>query len=134
MLQDHTYHAERSRFDLMLMKYAEGLGCRILAGAQVRQVVFEGEKATGVLVDAGGNDLHVPADLVVDASGRAALLGHQLEMRRSDRELDQFALHGWFAGVDRGKHRTSVLAEMRQFVEEVERSKDHPLRAQLVDR
>ena len=107
VLQEHTYHAERSRFDLMLMKYAEGLGCRILAGAQVRKVVFEGEKATGVLVDAGGHHLHVPADLVVDASGRAALLGHQLEMRRSDRELDQFALHGWFAGVDRGKRRTA---------------------------
>jgi FADH2 O2-dependent halogenase len=107
VFQDHSYHAERSRFDLMLMKYAEGLGCRILAGAQVREVVFEGEKATGVLVDAGGNDLHVAADLVVDASGRAALLGHQLEMRRGNRELDQFALHGWFAGVDRGKRRTA---------------------------
>jgi flavin-dependent dehydrogenase len=107
VLQDHSYHAERSRFDLMLMKYAEGLGCRILSGAQVREVVFEGERATGVLVDAGGHDLRVPADLVVDASGRAALLGHQLEMRTPNRELDQFALHGWFTGVDRGKRRTS---------------------------
>ncbi len=107
VLQDHSYHAERSRFDLMLMKYAEGLGCRILAGAQVREVVFEGERVTGVLIDAGGNDLHVPADLVVDASGRAALLGHQLKMRRANRELDQFALHGWFTGVERGKRRTS---------------------------
>jgi len=107
VLQDHSYHAERARFDLMLMKYAEGLGCRVLAGAQVREVVFEGERATGVFVDAGGHALHLPADLVVDASGRAALLGHQLEMRRTDGELDQFALHGWFTGVDRGKRRTA---------------------------
>jgi FADH2 O2-dependent halogenase len=39
---------------------------------------------------------------VVDATGRGTLLGGQLRLKEVDPELHQFALHGWFAGVERG--------------------------------
>jgi FADH2 O2-dependent halogenase len=40
--------------------------------------------------------------LVVDASGRAAVVGSQLKLTRADTTFDQFAVHNWFEGLDRG--------------------------------
>jgi FADH2 O2-dependent halogenase len=42
------------------------------------------------------------ARIVADASGRATLLGSQLRLKRPDPSFRQFAIHGWFEGVDRG--------------------------------
>jgi FADH2 O2-dependent halogenase len=42
----------------------------------------------------------------VDAAGRTTRIGRQLDLRREHPVLDQFALHGWCSGVDRGRHKT----------------------------
>jgi FADH2 O2-dependent halogenase len=51
--------------------------------------------------DAGGERL-LRARLVVDASGRGTFLGSKLRLKRNDPALRQFAVHGWFEGVERG--------------------------------
>jgi 1H-pyrrole-2-carbonyl-[peptidyl-carrier protein] chlorinase len=45
--------------------------------------------------------------LVVDASGRSTVLGSQLRLKRHDALFDQFAVHNWFEGVDRGNSETA---------------------------
>lgn len=100
-----TWHVDRARFDLLLLKHAEALGCRILQGVAVDEVVFEGTRAVGVRADGGGESLDLPARFVVDAGGRDTSLGRQLDLRREHPKLAQMSLHGWFEGVDRGRHR-----------------------------
>ncbi len=41
--------------------------------------------------------------MVVDASGRQTLLGNQLRWRLKDPVFDQYAIHTWFEGFDRGR-------------------------------
>jgi len=118
--QDYTYHVDRSKFDLLLLKHAEGKGCRIVQGANVQDVVFDQAGfATGVNAEVGGQRVFFPARMVADAAGRATRIGRQLGLRRDHPVLDQFALHAWYLDVDRGKRATEefthvyVLPELR---------------------
>jgi flavin-dependent dehydrogenase len=105
--QGYTYHVDRSRHDLLLLKHAENLGCRIVQGVAAREIVFDASgRATGVRVALDRQDVTLPAKVVVDAAGRSTLLGRQLGLRTDRADLDQFALHGWFVGVERGRHGT----------------------------
>jgi len=105
--QEHTYHVDRSKFDLLLLKHTENQGCRIVQGVTARDVAFDEEGfVTGVHTEVGGQELFFPARVVVDAAGRGTKLGRQLGLRRDHPVLDQFALHAWFFDVDRGRKAT----------------------------
>jgi len=110
--QAYTYHVDRSKFDLLLMKHAENLGCRIVQGVGVKEVTFDDGRAVGVQVALGDQEVFVPAKVVVDAGGRSAKLGRQLGLRRDHPDLDQFALHAWFLDVDRGRRATEAYTHV----------------------
>jgi FADH2 O2-dependent halogenase len=110
--QDYTYHVDRSKFDLLLMKHAENVGCRIVQGVGVKEVCFDEGRAVGVLAQFADQEVFVPARIVVDAGGRAAKLGRQLGLRRDHPDLDQFALHAWFLDVDRGRRATELYTHV----------------------
>jgi FADH2 O2-dependent halogenase len=59
--------------------------------------------ASGVTCKISGSKLRLRSRLVVDASGRKALIGRQLQLMQADPDFRQFAVHTWFRGVDRGK-------------------------------
>lgn len=99
--QDYTYHVDRSRFDLRLLQHAQSLGSKVYQGVDVREVLMDGDRAVGVKVSLAGVEVDVPAKIVVDASGRNAILGSQLRLRQKDPIFNQFAVHGWFEDVDR---------------------------------
>jgi len=111
--QSYTYHVDRARFDMLLMKHAETLGCRILEGVGVDQVLFdEGGRATGVSATVGGETVEIPARIVVDAAGRNTRIGRQLDLRKDHPVLDQFALHTWCVDVHRGPHDTEAFTHV----------------------
>ncbi|HKV91316.1 MAG TPA: NAD(P)/FAD-dependent oxidoreductase [Candidatus Angelobacter sp.] len=102
--QDYTYHVDRSRFDLLLLKHAESLGSKVYQGVHVKQVTFDDKGyANGVEVDFCGKNIKVPGSMVVDASGRATVLGTQLGFKKMDPLFNQFAVHAWFKDVERGE-------------------------------
>lgn len=105
--QDYTYHVDRSKFDLLLLKHAEKLGSHVYQGVKVVQVLFDGERACGVRVRIAGQEIDVPARLVVDASGRQTLLGRQLRLKKNDPIFDQYAVHAWFENLDKGDGPTA---------------------------
>lgn len=105
--QDYTYHVDRSRFDLLFLHHAQSLGSKVYQGVQVRQVLFDGDRATGVRVQLGDEDVDLHGKIVVDASGRNTLLGRQLNIKQNDPIFDQYAVHAWFEGVDRGGGETA---------------------------
>ncbi len=101
--QPYTYHVDRTKFDLDLLKHAESMGSKVYQGVQVKQVLFdENEKACGVRVSIAGQEVDLPSKFVVDASGRGTLLGRQLNIKRMDPIFNQYAVHAWFEGVNRG--------------------------------
>lgn len=106
--QDYTYHVDRSKFDMLLFKHAEKLGAKVMQGVSVTEVLFEDDYAKGVRVNIGGQSLDLPCKLVVDASGRRTLLGRQLGRKEADPDFNQFAVHAWFEGVDRGNRPEDI--------------------------
>lgn len=106
--QDHTYHVDRSKFDLLLLKHAQGLGSDVIQGVSVNEVLFdENDFARGVRISISGHDMELPARFVVDASGRNTLLGGQRGLREKDPIFRQFAVHAWFENLDRGTGETA---------------------------
>ena len=107
IFQDYTYHVDRSKFDLLLLKRAEALGSKVIQGAQVQQVLFdENGRANGVRLSIENQLLDLSAKVVVDATGRNTLLGRQLKLTNKDPNFDQYAVHAWFEGLDKPQDDT----------------------------
>jgi FADH2 O2-dependent halogenase len=105
--QDYTYHVDRRKFDLLLLKHAESLGSKIYQGVHVLKVLFEDDQATGVQVKVADKNIDLSCKIVVDASGRHTLLGRQLGLKRKDPIFNQYAVHAWFENVDKGVGHTA---------------------------
>ena len=106
--QDYTYHVDRSRFDQLLLQHAAEKGSRVLQGTRVEKVEFGPDgAANGVRIRKDGEERVLRCKLVVDASGRKTVLGSQLRLKTHDALFDQFAVHNWFEGVDRGPSETA---------------------------
>jgi len=106
--QDYTYHVDRSRFDQLLLQHAARQGSQVLENARVERVEFDAAGAAiGVRVKQNGQDRLLRCKLVVDASGRNTVIGSQLRLKRPDALFNQFAVHNWFEGVDRGPVETA---------------------------
>jgi ABC-type nitrate/sulfonate/bicarbonate transport system ATPase subunit/flavin-dependent dehydrogenase len=108
--QEHTYHVDRARFDDLLLAHARVRGSRVLEGMTALGVEFDARgfaASVRVRPDDGGAERVLRGRIVVDASGRGTVLGSQLKLKRSDPLFDQFAVHNWFEGVDRGPAETA---------------------------
>lgn len=96
----YTFQVERDAFDAMLFRHAHESGAKVVQGASVQEVLFDGDRASGVRVkvsDGWERDLH--ARFIIDASGRRTLLASKLGLRKKDQSLNQFAIYSWFEGV-----------------------------------
>ncbi len=101
---DHAYHVDRAKFDDLLLQHARANGSKIVTGAQVEGIDFNRQgAANGITAKVGESKISLRSRLVVDATGRQAILGRQLNIMKTDPEFRQFAVHSWFTGVDRGK-------------------------------
>jgi flavin-dependent dehydrogenase len=102
--QQYTYHVDRSKFDLLLLKHAEALGSKVIQGIHVKQVLFDNDNyASGVRASFAGQEIDIPARFVVDATGRNTLLGNQLKLKKKDPIFNQYAVHAWFEGLEKGE-------------------------------
>jgi FADH2 O2-dependent halogenase len=98
--QEHTYHVDRAKFDLLLLQHAHKLGASVYEGVKVRSVDFSDEFPR-VRFLLGNKELNLTVQAVVDASGRRTFLGNQLRLRTRDPVFDQYAIYTWFDGYDR---------------------------------
>ena len=97
-----TWQVRRSDFDGLLLERAVELGVQFRRGVQVRDVVFEGEQAVGIRAqDATGTASEVPARVVVDATGRNALLARKLGLRVAEPNLKKVSIFSHFRGARR---------------------------------
>jgi len=106
--QSYTYHVDRQKFDLLMLKHAESLGTKVYQGVNISKVLFDKDNyACGIRARFANQEIDIPARLVADASGRHTLLGKQLKVKKNDPIFDQFAVHAWFENVDKGRTNSS---------------------------
>ncbi len=100
-VQTYSYNVERDLLDLLLLRHAHELGAKVLQGATVKRVLFDGDRAVGARIAAAeGWEQEVTAKVVVDASGRRCMLSRQLGIRRNkDAEFNQYSIWSWFKDV-----------------------------------
>lgn len=97
-----AFQVKRSEFDALLLDHARASGVAVSEQARVEEVLFEGERAIAVRVKVQGEaPREVAAKVVVDATGRDALLSRRLGGRRKDPKLDRSAAFAHFSGFRR---------------------------------
>lgn len=96
---DHTWQVDRSRYDQLLLEHAVSLGVEVLQPASVVDVRRDGDRVTGVVVEAGGERRAIDCEFVVDCSGQARLLGRALGLRTVEHDLGDLAIHRYYEGA-----------------------------------
>ncbi|MYU21140.1 NAD(P)/FAD-dependent oxidoreductase [Streptomyces sp. SID8352] len=102
--QDYTYHVDRAKFDLLLLEHAKRCGAVVYQDSRARAVDFSGPYPRLRIATNGGDarEREVTVRMVVDASGRGTFLGNKLRLKVADPVFNQYAIHTWFDGLDRG--------------------------------
>ena len=97
-----TWQVERSSFDQLLVDQAIASGVEVRMSSPVESVRFEDERAVGARVRSPeGHPFEVDARVVVDASGRRALLGDQLGLKNPVSGLSKASLWSYYRGGKR---------------------------------
>ncbi len=101
-----TWQVVRSEFDMMMLNNAREHGVDAREGVRVRDVIFEGDRATGILIqEEDGSTTRVNAKVVVDASGQTGLLMNKLKLRIWDPLLNKGAIWTYWEGAYRDTGR-----------------------------
>ena len=94
-----TWQIRRSDFDKMMLENAAATGVDVRQGVAVRDVLREGDRVVGVRADVpGGSETHL-ARVVVDATGRDALLAAKLGWKQRDPDLNKIAIFTYYTGA-----------------------------------
>ncbi|MCA9081992.1 MAG: FAD-dependent oxidoreductase, partial [Planctomycetaceae bacterium] len=112
-----TWQVERADFDKMLIDNAVSKGAVVRTGAQVLDVLFDGDRAVGVrvkLADALGqasDSREIRAQVVVDATGTSTFLVNRLGLKKSDPVLQKGTIWSYFKGAlrDPGKDEGATI-------------------------
>ena len=101
-----TWQVERSEFDLMLLNNAREHGVDAHEGVRVLDVLFDGDRATGIRIQRpDGTTEQVNAKVVVDASGQSGMLMNRLKLRIWDPVLNKGAIWTYWEGAYRDTGR-----------------------------
>ena len=97
-----TWQVLRSEFDEMLLDNAREKGVEVRHGVGVREVLFEGDTATGVLTQNidGTRETH-HATVIVDSTGQRSLIGRQLNLNTIEPNLKMASLFTHYEGGHR---------------------------------
>ena len=96
-----AYNVVRAQFDDLLLRHAESAGALVYRQHTVRQPRIEADKVVVQVQDPDGASHEVQARLLVDASGRTALLGSSWGQREPLPDLGKVAIFAHFRGAHR---------------------------------
>ncbi|SCL59325.1 NAD(P)/FAD-dependent oxidoreductase [Micromonospora eburnea] len=97
-----SWQVDREDFDTVLLDHAGESGAEVVQNAQVKRVIFDGDRAVGVEWQPAGGELRVEtADYVIDASGRAGLIAAQhFNHRRPHEIFRNVAIWGYWENAE----------------------------------
>jgi flavin-dependent dehydrogenase len=102
-----TWQVRRSEFDHQMLQNARDHGVQVHEGARVMEVLFEGDRAVGVMVQREGDaqPVEIRAQVIVDASGQQSMLISHLGLREWDPVLKKAAVWTYWKGAYRDTGR-----------------------------
>ncbi len=102
-----TWQVPRDKFDQIMLDNARNHGAEVREGVGVKEVIFDGERAVGVVANAEGAMEEIGAKVVVDATGMNTLLSRQLGLRVADPDLKNGAIYAYYKGAHRDQGRNA---------------------------
>lgn len=101
-----TWQVVRSEFDTMMLNNAREHGVEAHEGVRVRDIILEGDRAVGALIQLpDGTTREIRARVVVDASGQTGLLMNKFKLRTWDPLLNKGAVWTYWEGAYRDTGR-----------------------------
>ncbi len=92
-----TWQVERAEFDKMLFDRAAELGADCQDETRVLDLLFDGDRCTGVVIkDKHGNTSEVHAKVVMDGSGQQSLIANKLGLKKVDPALKKSAIWSYW--------------------------------------
>ena len=102
MERPFAYHVVRSEFDDFLLKEARRRGADVVEEARVREVLWDGDRATGVRWTGPEGEEHTTsASMVADCSGRHALISRSLKLLQADKRIQTSSVFCHYKHVKR---------------------------------
>lgn len=100
--RSQTWQVERSEFDQLCLDNARDNGVTVQMQTRVEQALLDNGRAVGVRVrDELGESHDIGARVVVDASGRAGVIGSQLGLRQPVNHLNKASAWSYYRGGKR---------------------------------
>ncbi len=97
-----TWQVLRSEFDHMMLINAREHGVDAREEARVLDVLFDGDKQTGIRVSyADGSEEVLHPRVIVDASGQSSLISNKKKLRVPDAKLKKATVWSYFKGAKR---------------------------------
>lgn len=105
-----TWQVWRDAFDRLLLETASENGATVTPKAQVLEVLFDGDQATGVRFqitaeDGNRSEHQASCKVVVDASGQSAFLASRLGVKSSDPHLKMGTIWSYWENARRDEGR-----------------------------
>ena len=112
----HAYQVWRPQFDQILLDNTRASGVDVREGTSVTRILFEDGAAVGVLAASEGEVTEFRASHMVDASGQAGILGHNLRLRENDPGFRNLAIYGYWDGAQQrpAPDATNIFIEAYQ--------------------
>ncbi len=97
-----TWQVIRSEFDTLMLDNARQHGVEVIQPGRVEEILFEGDRAVGALVEnEKGEQQTLRAKVVVDASGQNTMLQNRFMLRLWDPVLNKGAIWTYWKGAFR---------------------------------
>jgi len=107
-----TWQIRRTEFDAMMLQNAREQGVDVQQGVRVLDVLFDGDRAIGVLIkNPDGATKELFADVIVDASGQSSMLINKFKLREPDPDLNKGAIWTYYEGAyrDEGQNEGATI-------------------------
>ncbi len=102
-----TWQVHRETFDPMMLDNAREKGVTVRQGVAVKNVLFEGDRAVGVVMIEDGESVELRATVVIDASGSSAILSRQLDLYAPDPRLKNASIYAYYKNAERDMGRNA---------------------------
>jgi flavin-dependent dehydrogenase len=96
----YSYQVLRADFDQVLLEHAKDQGVRVLEGAEVKRLAFDGDRPRTAIWSQSGQEHEIDFEYLIDASGRAGLMTTRyLHARRYHEAFQNIAVWGYWEGA-----------------------------------
>src|SRR6266403_4717340 len=113
---DHAYQVTRSDFDKLLLDHARESGAEVHEEVAVDRVEFLNEHVD-LAMRRNGSVENVRARYLIDASGRASVLGRQFKIKKTYNHLQKLSIFAHYDGVWRAEGIDGTLTVLLRAID-----------------